>query len=165
MKAPRQKLLHALSRELYQAEASTLVHARREAARFGASPPSTAMLDVARHAERVLDVLPPLLDARKISRRALPGVAAGLVFSLARRFGLDFVLGPERAFRLTLLEMRHGIDLVYELEHLAEQLGDAQLAAFCRTWLEQRVPAVTSVERQLQWFVSHPEQALPGATR
>jgi len=162
---PATRLLHALVRELYQAEVSALVYARREAARLGDAPPSNVMLDVGRHAERALEVLPPLMEARKMKKRALPGAAVGLALSAVRRFGLDFVLGPERSYRFTLLGMRHAIDLVYELQHLAGELGDDQLADFCRTWLEQRVPRVTAVERQLPWFVTHVGRALQGATR
>ena len=159
MNSTERKLLHGLARELFQAEVSALMHARREAVRYEGSAPATAMLDVAHHAERGLDALGKMLEVRDIRANGLLGAAAGLAFSVVRKAGLDFVLGPERSYRLTLLGMRHGIDLVYELKLLAEQLGDEQLAGFCRTWLERRLPAVTAVERQLGWFVTHIDRA------
>ncbi|MBL8949496.1 MAG: hypothetical protein JNK82_01875 [Myxococcaceae bacterium] len=160
MNTTERRLLHGLARELYQVEVSAAMHAGREAVRFEGSAPGTAMLDVSRHADRVLDAIGKMFETRDIRVNGLVGAAAGMAFSLVRKAGLDFIMGPERSYRFTLLGLRHGIDLVYELKLLADQLGDDQLAGFCRTWLEQRVPAVTAVERQLVWFVTHTDRAL-----
>lgn len=163
MKNPAQKLLIKLARELYQTESAAVSHARREAARNADSPPATAMLDVANHADRVLKTLPELFEGRGVGSMSFLGTVGTVVLSTIRRLGVDYVMGQERSYRMTLLGMRHGIDLVYELEQLAMEMKDEQLTEWCRVWLERRVPLVTSVERQLQWFVTHPEKAIQGA--
>lgn len=163
MKTPAQKLLTKLARELYQTETSAVTHPRREAARLGEGAPATAMLDVANHADRVLKTLPDLFEARGVGSMSFLGAVYSAAFTTVRRLGVDYLMGQERSYRMTLLGMRHGIDLVYELEQLAIELKDEQLTEWCRVWLERRVPLVTSVEKQLQWFVTHPEQAIQGA--
>lgn len=161
-KEPAQLLLCRLARELYQTETSSMTHSRREAGRLGEVPPATAMLDVAQHADQVVKALPQLFEARRVEL-GFVGSLYGLAFSTIRRLGLDFLMGQDRSYRFTLGGMRHGIDLVYELELLAKQLNDEELTEWCRHWLERRVPLVTVVEQQLQWFVTHPERALEGA--
>lgn len=163
MKNPAQKLLSKLARELYQTETSAVTLPRREAARLGDGGPATAMLDVANHADRVLKTLPELFDSRGVGSMSFLGAVYGAVLGTIRRLGVDYVMGQERSYRMTLLGMRHGIDLVYELEQLAIEMKDEQLTEWCKVWLERRVPLVTAVEKQLQWFVTHPEQAIQGA--
>ena len=161
---PAKTLLERLARELYQTEAAAMTQAAREAERIGTEAPATAMTDVGHHADQVVKLLPDLFKTRGIERlTSRLGAAASFAFSMLRRFGMHLILGPERSYRFTLAGMRYGIDLVYELEHLAMELKDEELTEFCRTWLERRVPQVTEVERQLQWFVHHPDRALQGA--
>jgi hypothetical protein len=157
---PAQRLMHRLARELYQNELQSLAEARREVRRLGGEPPGVAMSDVVQHASHVVRVLPKLFEERGIVDGGLVGPIASLLLGALRRLGVDLVLGHERSYRLTLLGQRHGIDLVFELEQLAIQMHDAPLTEWCRGWLERRVPLVTAVERQLQWFVAHPERAL-----
>jgi hypothetical protein len=159
MKPPAQKLLRKLARELYQTETLCMLHAKREAMRLKDSPPAIAMLDVARHADRTVALLPQLFESRAGSLGFF-GAAFGFAFTTLRRLGLDWVFGPERSYRVTLLGQRHGIDLVYELQHLGRELNDTALVEWCQRWLEERVPLVTAVEKQLPWFVSHPDRAI-----
>lgn len=155
-----QRLLRRLCHELYQTEMSASVHPLREARRLGNNPPSAAMAACAHHAQAVLKQLPRCTEHDRIMGRSYIGQIVGLAFSLVRRMGIDWALGPERSYRASLLGLRHGIDLVRELEPLARQMHDDALADWCTQWLKVRVPLVETVERHLSWFIKHPDEAL-----
>jgi hypothetical protein len=154
-----QRLLRNLTRELFQTEVSASRHCRREAKRLVDTPPSRAMLAVAEHADMVLNDLPPLAN-----RHDLPvsrgGMATGALFSAVREHIADHLVEAERSYRGTLLGMRHGVDLVRLVRHVAAEQGDREIAAFCDNWLSIRVPLVARVEEQLVWFAQHSHRAM-----
>jgi hypothetical protein len=152
------KLLSSLARELFQTEQSAATHCRREAHRLGSCPPAWALLAVAEHATEVLDALPAVAE-----RHGMPvsagGRIVGKVFSAVRHLFADRVIEAERSYRGTLLGIRHGVDVMRLLEHVAMVLNDAELANWCEDWLDTRNDLVARVEEGLAWFARHPEEA------
>jgi hypothetical protein len=156
---PEYKLLKTLGHELFQTETSAAWHCRREAKRLAASPPAWALSAVADHAEGVLRELPALAE-----RHGMPisvgGHLVGRAFSALRQTFADRVIDQERSYRGTLLGIRHGIDVVRLLEHVAVVLNDAELANWCEGWLDARVELTARVEDGLAWFARHPVEAI-----
>ena len=157
------QLLKSLTRELFQTETSAAMHCKREAERFQKTSVAIPLLAIARHAEDVLSALPDLAGPRGLPISA-GGVAVGALFSEARYLLFDRLIRRERSYRGTMLGVRHGVDLMHLMEHVAEVAQDSELRAFCRTWLDVREPLVNSLERELSWFAKHPRSAL-GFTR
>ncbi len=157
--AVRATLLASLFTELFQTERSAELHPRREAVRLGNCPPSLALIEVARDASNVLPALRELAEQRGLGEREA-GSALGELFSKARNAVIDKVVDAERSYRGTLAGMRHGVDVVRMIRHVAEAANDAPLVAFCTTWLDRRVPLVASVADQMAWFAAHPKRAL-----
>jgi hypothetical protein len=160
------KLLRTLGRELFQTETSAVWHGRREARRLGAVPPAWALAGVADHAEGVLRQLPGLAKQHDMPASG-GGHLTGRLFSAARHLVADRFIDTERSYRGTLLGMRHGIDLVHMLRHVAKQLGDRALVDWCRGWIDVRSDLVARVEEELAWFAKHPDaaRARPGRAR
>ncbi len=152
-----QSLFEKLGRELYQTETSAVVHSRREAARLLDTPVAAALLQVAEHAELRLANLPRAIKQRPNLRI---GKSAGRFLSAMRQLVIDRLVDRERSFRGTLLGMHHGIDLVRLIQSLATEQGETELANWCRSWLETRVPLVEQATAQLEWFARHPREAI-----
>jgi hypothetical protein len=154
-----QRLLRNLTRELFQTETSAAWHCQREAERLDGTPPAEALRAVAAHAERVRSSLPKLA-----SRESLPvsklGIVVGAFFSQTRDKVLDRVIHVERSYRGTLLGVRHGLDLVTMIRHVAERSEHPRLAEFCEEWLATRSSLVDRLEEQLAWFADEPERAI-----
>ena len=83
----------------------------------------------------------------------------GATFSALRRWIFDHLLHRERSYRGTLLGLRHGIDLVRLVGHLADELGEVELSVWCDQWLERRLGRIEAAEEQLAWFARHAETA------
>lgn len=150
------RLLRNLARELIQAETSTRVLCRREAKRLGNAPAAVPLLAAALHADKALrSVLPHAPDQPTV----VVGSVSGTLMSAVRQAMMDYVLTGEQAYRGTLLELRHGIDLVHLLRSVALRAGDASLAAWCQEWLALRVPVVQEAEANLTWFADNLEAA------
>jgi hypothetical protein len=154
----------SLFRELFQTERSATRHPVIEADRLDGAGPARAFLAVTRHAERVLPELPRLAEARGIAP-SVGGLSVGVAFSRIRNGFADLLLTTERSYRMTLVGMRHGVDVVTLLGAVAERRGDRDLVAFCDTWLEERVPLVEACARSLSWFAGHEAEALAPAKR
>ena len=154
-----QRLLRNLTRELFQTEVSAARHCRREAKRLGDSPPARVLRETAGHVDQVLATLPALAE-----RHDLPvskgGMALGGLFSAAREHMADHLIEAERSYRGTLLGMRHGVDVVQMVRHVATKLHYDELVAFCTAWLSIRVPLVTRTEEELSWFAEHAARAM-----
>jgi len=157
---PHHELLTTLFRELFQTERSASLHPRREAGRFDDSaPPAVALCAVCEHATKVLTELPDV--ARK---EGLPdsysGRSIGALLSAARDAVIDRVVDTERSYRATLLGLRHGVDLVMLIRHVAHATGRTALAEYCIRWLETRNSLVEQVARCLAWFAANPDVAV-----
>jgi hypothetical protein len=151
-------LLAGLFRELFQTEHSAKAHPRREARHLGDTPPSQALRAVSEHAAVVLSELPTIARANQLPvSRA--GLSLGALLSFVRETVADRLVESERAYRGTLLGMRHGIDLVKMIRMVADHNGLVEIGGFCTRWLEQREPLVAKVEQALSWFAHHPTAA------
>lgn len=152
------KLLRNLLHEVYQTETSAVKHCQREANRLGDSAPAQALLAVSKHAQ---EAMPALID---ICRRAqLPvsaaGGMAGAFLSQFRDKLADRLIQSERSYRVTLLGIRHGIDLMRVVSATADAANELALEEFCQSWLGTRIVLAERVEEELQWFVRHPWHA------
>jgi hypothetical protein len=156
--APEHKLLRTLGRELFQTETSAAWHCRREARRLASSPPAWALSAVADHADVALRALPALAERHDLAISA-GGHLVGRAFSAIRQAFADRIIDGEQCYRGTLLGIRHGIDCVRLLEHVAMVLNDADLANWCEGWLDTRVELTARVEEGLAWFARHPVEA------
>ena len=154
-----QKLLRTLVRELFQTEKSAEAHCAREAYRLGDSQPATALRAVALHAIRVNRELPGVMRAAQLPVSS-GGSLIGRVFSAVREVFADKLLDEERSYRGTLLGLRHGIDVVRMVRHVADACGQVELAGWCTRWLDDREPLVAEVEHALTWFALHPAVAI-----
>jgi hypothetical protein len=152
-------LLKSTMREFFQTETSAVLHCRREAERLGEAPPARAMLKIAEQAEQFLKELPSLAEAHDLPKSA-GGAAVGAFLSQLRDTVIDRLTRTERSYRVTLLGVRHGVDLVQLLEPAAREASMPELSAFCRRWLEARRPLVAGLEGELAWFANHPTRAM-----
>lgn len=154
-----QELTRSLLRELGQAERSAQRHPRIEAERLGNVPPAHAMRRAAEHADEALPALSA--EAERLGMSVLPsGVPLGEALSQAREKLGDLLLTQERSYRGTLAGLRHGVDVLVALEHVARRGAMTELADCARRLLHERERLVEDVGRQLGWFAAHPDRAL-----
>jgi hypothetical protein len=160
--SPHAALLQNLTHEVFQTETSAAHHCRREADRHGDAPPARALLAVAEHADAALRAFRALAE-----REDLPpptaGSALGEAFSSAREYLGDRLTDAERSYRGTLLGVRHGLDVVRMLGHVAAAGGRSSISAWADGWLSTRSQLVLPLEESLSWFATHPERALTRA--
>lgn len=159
---PEQALLITLFRELFQTEQSARLHPLREAERLGDAPPSEALRAVAEHATRALSELSGLAERNDLPV-SLAGTAVGAFFLNCREFVadqlIDQLVETERSYRGTLIGVRHGVDLVELISHVAAAQGKQELVDWCEGWLQERKPLVDELVQSLQWFAQSPEKA------
>lgn len=155
--------LHALlkgsMRELFQTETSAVKHRRREAKRNPNTPPARVLEEVSRQAERFLQELPSIAEAHELPKSA-GGSGIGALLSLTRDKITDRLIRMERSYRVTLIGVRHGVDLVVLVSVAAQEAGLVELRTFCERWLEARRPLVDRLEIELEWFAKNPESAM-----
>jgi len=156
--ATEHELLVGLFRELFQTEQSAKLHPVREANRLGDVPPATALRMVAAHAESVMQELPALAEKNQLPISGA-GIMLGSFLSNCRQLVIDRIVEPERSYRGTLIGMRHGVDLVGLIRHVARVQNNRELAAWCENWLDERTPLVEAVAKELAWFAQTPEAA------
>ncbi|EYF05121.1 hypothetical protein [Chondromyces apiculatus] len=156
--SPEQEWLSGLVRELFQTEKSAKTHPIVEADRLGDVPPAQALRAVAAHAERAFADLPTLAQIHDLPDSD-GGTAVGAAFSALRDSMGDLLLTAEKSYRGTVLGMRHGVDLVELVQHVAAHHGDKTLAVWCTRWLSERRPLVEACARELAWFAANPERA------
>ena len=158
----QQDLFEKLGRELFQAETSAVVHASREAGRLLGTPLADVLLRIATHARESLVVLPPSFLSRDHQRL---GQLSGRLFSTIRQVVVDRLVDRERSYRGTLLGFHHGVDLVRLMLPLAGTRGEFEFEAWCVRWLEVREDLVELATAQLDWFATHPREAVQPGTR
>lgn len=144
-------LLAKLCREISHSELVAGEHAAREATRLGEVPPVHALAEVATHA---LAMQPRFLAAVhghgiRLGRKRL----VGATLATLRHLVVDHVGDGERAFRTTLLDLRHGIDLVTLLHGIARCSELFGVIRWCTDWLAARRTLMARVEAQLAWYV------------
>jgi hypothetical protein len=154
----RRRLVEKLVRELIRTEQHTIEHVPLEARRFGDSPPTQALRDVAQHARTMRDRLDEMLDAHELgSARGRLGAALA---SLRMRV-VDRCIAGEHAYRTALQELRHAVDVVVLLRQAARVELLFGLIRWCDDWLGARRTLVSRVEAQLGWFARDPEVRTP----
>lgn len=159
MAPPGQRLYKKLCRELAQSEHDARLHTRREARRLGDVPPARALLEIARHADEVNETF-ERIAAAQIPIGLRIGRAVGEVFSAVRHFTIDRLIDTERSFRMTLLGLKHGVDVARLLRVVAAEMGDVRTALLCDELVRERGAQIELAERTLIWFASHPRLAL-----
>ena len=146
----RRRFLGRLVREVSRAELMAIEHAAREVRRIGESaPPAVALRAIAAHAE----AMKPRF-ASIVSGYDLPTIRGGIGGTLAalRDLFIDRIVQSERAYRIALLDLRQGLDVVKLLREAAR--GDELLGVirWCDDWLSARRTLVAHAERELAWF-------------
>jgi hypothetical protein len=154
-----QELLESTLRELFQAERSASKHPRSEAERLGQSPPGTMMEEIAVHAERSLEQLEDIARVRGFEPFG-GALAAGRALSALRDQLADLAATTEQSYRVTLLGVRHSVDLVRLLRGLAVAADDRELQDWSERWSLRRLDLIEQAENALAWFAEHPAKAL-----
>lgn len=160
------RLRASLMEEIFQTEHSARLHCAREAERLGDSAPARALRACAHHAGAVDVELVAIARKHRLPEGGL-GSMIGRVLSRARDVVLDRLIDEERSYRGTLLGLRHGIDAVRMMQHVADASGEVEIAGFCARWLAEREPLVEEVARAMTWFALHPKVAVehPGTAQ
>lgn len=149
-----QAFLRNLAHEVFQTETSASQHCKREAERYKGTPVEQALLAVAHHADAALGEFKSLAEQEDLPT-SVPGGILGEAFSLVRDFFADRTIEAERSYRGTLLGIRHGIDVMHMVEHVAAAADRQRLVEWTRSWLRTRAPLARAVEDQLGWFAKH----------
>jgi hypothetical protein len=148
--AERNRLLNKLLRELLRAEHRAMDHALREARRTGETPPAAALRAIAAHSQAMRPRLIRQLDGHALvpEHARISATLTTLRYIFAERVHHD----AERAYRVALHDLRHGVDVVRVLREVArldELLG---LIRWCDDWLSARRTLVARASAQLAWF-------------
>jgi hypothetical protein len=151
--ADRRRLLDKLLRELLRSETQAIEHPAREGRRLGETPPVDALRDVAVHALAMRPRLSQALDGHNLSA-GRGGISATL--STLRHLVTDRIHDAERAYRASLLDLRHGVDVVRVLREVARLEELFGLIRWCDDWLPARRTLVARVEAHLGWFADQP---------
>jgi hypothetical protein len=157
----RRHFLGRLVREISRAEQVAIEHAARESRRLGEEPPpAIALRALAAHAE----AMQPRFAAMA-SGYGVPATRGGLGTALAtlRDLIVDRIVQGERAYRIALLDLRNGLDLVKLLREAARGDRLFGLIRWCDDWLSARRPLLAHAERELTWFsaAAAPADAIP----
>lgn len=150
----RRRLLEKLLRELVRSEEQAIEHAPREARRIGEEPPVDALRDVGVHALSMRPRFLQVLEGHNLTA-GRGGITATL--STLRHLVTDRIHDAERAYRASLLDLRHGLDVVRVMREVARLEELFALIRWCDDWLLARRTLVARVEAQLSWFA---DQAL-----
>lgn len=150
------ELLTSLFRELRQAERSAERHCARESHRLRGGP-AEALAAVSEHAAGINRELAEVVRAEELD--ASGGDGLGTFLSTVRDAVVDRLIERERSYRMTLLGLRHGVDVVRMIRHVADTCGRVEIGGFCTRWLNEREPLVARVEQAMSWFAHHPQEA------
>ncbi|MEO8554675.1 MAG: hypothetical protein ABI678_32080 [Kofleriaceae bacterium] len=163
MSDPRTRLRDKLCRELAQAERDARLHPRREARRLADGDAAQALTAIADHADGIEPVLLKLLGRASIGVKVAHAVAS--VFSGVRHLLVDRMIGRERSYRMTLLGIKHGVDVARMLREVAMLNHDVALLKFCDLFLVERLCLLEDAEQAFLWFAENPDIALGHGAR
>lgn len=150
----RRRFLSRLVREIARAELLAIEHAARESRRLGEdAPPAIALRAAAAHASEMRPRFTAMMTGYEvpIGRRGLGAALAAL-----RDLLVDRIVQGERAYRIAMLDLRHGLDLVKLLREAARAGELLGVIRWCDDWLEARRPLIARAERALAWFAASP---------
>jgi hypothetical protein len=152
--ADRRKCLSRVVREIARAEQAAIEHAERESRRLGeTTQPAIALRSVAQHAVALQPRFTALVSGYDISA-ARGGLGAAL--ANLRDLVVDRIVQGERAYRIALLDLRHGVDAVALFRAASREDQLLGLIRWCDDWLSVRRPLVALAERALSWFSEAP---------
>ncbi|HSD89042.1 MAG TPA: hypothetical protein VLB44_16050 [Kofleriaceae bacterium] len=141
-----------------RSEAQAIEHAPREAKRIGETAPVQALRDVAAHALAMRPRFDQVLDGHALEA-GRGGIGATL--STLRLLVTERIHDAERAYRASLLDLRHGLDVVRVLREVARLEELFALIRWSDDWLTARRTLVARVEAQLAWFAEQPFIPVP----
>ncbi|HWU91102.1 MAG TPA: hypothetical protein VN253_27740 [Kofleriaceae bacterium] len=148
----RRRFLSRLLREVARTELQALDHAARETRRLGETPPpASALRAVAAHAAELQPRLATILAGYRLTA-ARGGLGAAL--ATLRHLVVDGVVDAERAYRIAVLDLRHGVDVVKLLREVARGEQLFGVIRWCDDWLSARRTLVAHAERALAWFTT-----------
>jgi hypothetical protein len=151
MMPERRRLLDRLIREIYRGEVQASEHAARQ----------EKFRDVAQHAVEMRERFDAIVRGYDL-QTGRTGIGATL--SSLRGLVTDRVTDPERAYRTSLLDLRHGIDVVKLAREVARSEELFGVIRWCDDWLGARRTLVARVEAQLVWFIEEAGVALAPMT-
>ena len=157
------RLLEKLIRETVRAEAQAMEAPEREGRRLGATPPIAALVDIADHAEQMQRRFETMLAGHELLLHLTRGALGSTLTSL-RHLVVDRVVNGERAYRTTLLDLRHGVEVVKLLREITRRQMLFGLVRWCDDWLGARRTLVARAEAQLSWFADQESLESPTAT-
>lgn len=146
----RRRFLSRLVREVARADLLAIDHASREARRLGEDvPPVAALRAIAEHAAAMRPRFNAILSGYEV-----PVGRGGLGAALAslRDMVVDRMVAGERAYRIALLDLRHGGDVVRLLREASRADQLLGVIRWCDDWLSARRPLLSHAERELAWF-------------
>lgn len=151
--------LEALTRELLSSERSATRHARLEADRLGQTPPGVIMEEIALHAERAVEQVEEWARRRGVSGLTAESAAVRALAG-ARDKLTDLALTTEQSYRMSLLTVRHSVDLIRSIRELAVLADDRDLREWSERWSLRRLDLLEQGEMALAWFAEHAGRAL-----
>ncbi len=156
----RRHILARLVREVARCEQVAIEHAAREARRLGEGAlPALALHAVAEHAAAMRPRFAAIVSGYGVP--AARGGGLGAALATLRDLVVDRIVQGERAYRIALLDLRTGVDIVKLLRDAARADQLLGLIRWCDDWLGARRPLIAHAERELAWFAETP--ALTGA--
>jgi hypothetical protein len=149
---------HRALRELHATGRELASHGRRLGERLG-GPPQRVLQEGAATARGMVTEL-----GKQTAERGLHGfpAAQGVGHRLAglRNTAGDLVLERNQALRLAVLDAEHVVTLLAYLAELAEQRGDAPLAAFHQHWQDEIADARDTVRHAAIALADDPDDAI-----
>ena len=150
MMPERRRLLDRLIREIHRGEVQAGEHAARQEKLIGAVEPVLALREVAAHSRAMRERFDAIVRGYDL-QTGRTGFSATL--SSLRGLVADRVVDPERMYRTSLLDLRHGIDVVKLAREVARSEELFGIIRWCDDYLGARRTLVARVEAQLVWFV------------
>jgi hypothetical protein len=164
MASSRTHLIDKLCRELAQAEHDAFLHCARQARQLGACPPAHALRAISEHAE---STWPSYVEATS-GRRGVGtriGKLVARTLSATRHLAVDRIIDAQRAYRATLIGLKHGLDCARLLTEVAIRADEPELVRWLGATLPRRRELIASAEDAMEWFAEWPEVAVHVAAR
>lgn len=153
----RRRFLGRIVREVSRAELVAIEHAARETRRLGEdAAPAAALREIAAHATAMQPRFATIVAGYDV-----PCARGGLGAALAslRDLVVDRIVQGERAYRIAVLDLRHGLDIVKLLREATRNDQLLGVIRWCDDWLGVRRSLVSRAERELAWFAEAPALA------
>lgn len=146
----RRRYLGRILREVSRAEGVAIEHAVRESRRLGEDvPPALALRAVAAHAVEMQPRFAALVAGYELS---MERSSLGAALASLRDLVVDRIVQSERAYRIAILDFRHGLECVKLLRETARNDALFGVIRWCDDWLGARRPLISHAERELAWF-------------